>query len=245
MSNTQWSNLSKSQQAREDFYDSGAPVDPVALHQQHDGTHYNRALHTTLMPTSHMSVGYHMGKIMTAVPLPYLAWVDAQRWSKSWHQWQPVADYLKRYPVSSLLLRELPSPLITLSPAGRLSCQPGHEDKLQTFAKGALNISQICYRPPHHFRPPHYELSPVQAALARRHGAHPITNTDVLAFLKAWETHLQQCTRHCYPSQEEAEAEANYANPRRKAKGQLPLYPVFCEPCDFWHVSTKLPEPKA
>ena len=238
MSSPNWSTLSKSQQAREEFYLSGPPLDPIALHQQHGGTHYNRALHTALMPTSHMSVGPHMGKIMTAVPLAYLAWVNAQPWAKTWHQWAPVADYLSRHAISSTYLQNLPHPLITLSPAGRLSCPPEHEDKLQTFAKAVVNLDPAAYIPQHRLTPPHYHLTPAQALLATRHGAHPLSAAETARFLRRWEDHLKQCTRHCYGTEQDAMDTATVENRHRLKRGLSPLTHIYCTTCEFWHLTT-------
>jgi hypothetical protein len=238
MSSPNWSTLSKSQQAREDFYLSGAPVDPIALHQKHGGAHYNRSLGTTLMPTSHMSCGPHMEKLMSAVPLAYLAWVNAQPWAKSWHQWAPVAHYLDRYPISRLYLQNLPQPLITLSPAGRLSCPPEHEDKLQTFAKAVLNLDPSAYIPQHRLTPPHYHLTPAQALIATRQGAHPLSVSETARFLRRWEDHLKQCTKHCYGTAQDAADTATVENRTRTAKGLPPLTYVYCHTCEFWHLTT-------
>jgi hypothetical protein len=235
---TEWSNLSRKQQAREDFYAAGAPLDPVALHKTHGGTHYNRSLHTTLMPTSHMSVGFHMGKLMSAVPLPYLAWVNTQKWSKTWHQWAPVADYLDRYPISSLYLQNLPNPIITLSPAGRLSCPPAHEDKLQTFAKAVLNLDPSSLIPQNRLTPPHYLLTPAQAIIATRNSAHPLSDPETARFLRRWEDHLKQCTKHCYGTEQDAIDTATAENRHRQKKGLRPLTYLFCKTCQFWHLTT-------
>ena len=243
MSNTQWSDLSRSQQAREDFYQSGPPLDPIAMHKEHGGAHYNRALGTTLMPTSHMSVGEHMGKTMTAVPPEYFAWVNNQKWAKYWHQWQPVADYLDRHPVSSLYLKFIPANVIVVSPGGRLSCPPKHEDKLHAFVAGALRLQRFQFTEKRRLIPPSYFLSAAHHAAAFRHGAHPLNPHELGVFLSSWEENLKACTRHCYGTEAEAAAEAARLNPRRQREHKPLLRAVYCDPCALWHItSTQAPD---
>jgi hypothetical protein len=222
---------------KQDFYASGPPPDPVARQKEHGSTHYNRALGTALMPTSHMSVGEHMGKIMSAVPRAYLAWVNAQPWAATWHQWAPVADYLSRYPVTAVDLIDVPEPVILLSPGRRLCCPPEHEDKLQAFARGALNLSRSRFQPRVRFQPPHYLLANIQEQhRAIANGAHPLTAETVPMLLREWETHLRTCTKHCYATERDAETEANAQNKiNARRNGWQPLEAVFCELCELWH----------
>lgn len=58
-----------------------------------------------LMPDDFMPVGEHAGKHLRAVPADYLLWVNSQPWATRWTHWQPVADYLSRFP-----LPQSPSP---------------------------------------------------------------------------------------------------------------------------------------
>jgi len=53
-----------------------------------------------LMPDDFMPVGEHAGKHLRAVPADYLLWVNSQPWAARWAHWQPVADYLSRFPLS-------------------------------------------------------------------------------------------------------------------------------------------------
>jgi len=224
--------------AREAFYMQGAPPDPVAAKKAVGGTHYNAALGTALMPTSQMSVGEHMGKIMSEVPRPYLAWVNAQPWAAFWHQWAPVAAYLTRHPVSSVDLIDLPEHLIVLSPGNKLCCQPGHEDKLHAFARGALNLRRSRFQPRVGFKPPHYPLICVpEQHSAIMNGAWRLTKGTLTQFLSDWEAHLRTCTKHCYASEKDAQKEAdsqNQINARRN--GWHPLETVYCELCELWHL---------
>jgi hypothetical protein len=223
--------------AREAFYMQGAPRDPVMAMKQVGGTHYNAALGTKLMPTSQMSVGEHMGKIMSQVPRQYLAWVNAQPWAAHWHQWAPVADYLTRYPVSDVDLIDVPEHVILVSPGKRLCGCPGHEDKLHAFARGAMNLRQNRFQPRVKFQPPHYPLVNAQEVnQAKFNGAHPLTAETITMFLREWQTHLRHCTKHCYASEIDAQREAeaqNKINARRN--GWQPLEPVYCDRCELWH----------
>jgi hypothetical protein len=234
---SQFSDLGEYTTAREIFYAKGAPRDPVAEAKEVGGTHYNAALGTKLMPTSQMSVGEHMGKIMSEVPRSYLAWVNAQPWAMIWHQWAPVAHYLTRHPVSDVDLLDVPEHVILISPGHRLCCAPGHEDKLHAFARGAMNLRRNRFQPRVKFHPPHYPLNNSQELnQAVLNGAHKLTAGTVTMFLREWETHLRHCTKHCYGSLHDAETEAagqNQLNARRN--GWQPLEAVYCELCELWH----------
>lgn len=87
------------------FFES-APPDPTAQAKKAGSAHWNRSLGTVLMPQSVMPIGPHTGKLMERVPHDYLAYVQAQPWSKTWDPWHPVADYLTRFPLSLPLSAE-------------------------------------------------------------------------------------------------------------------------------------------
>ncbi len=75
-----------------------APPDPVAQAREHNLPHYNRVLGRALMPDSFMPLGKHREKTMRHVPRDYFTWLEAQEWFPRDPKWQPVRDYLERFP---------------------------------------------------------------------------------------------------------------------------------------------------
>lgn len=232
-----------------------APPDPVSLAKKASVPHYNRALGQVLMPQSHMPIGPHAGKIMSEVPADYLAWGQDQPWAAAWAQWQPVADYLLRFPVDAAA-HERPATLFFVSPMiacvpddryrwasyAQLTCLPGHEDKMHTLAQGLLRFPQrYAYAPDRATQTPlHYRLTLNQRAIVIAHGAFPLEPG-----LKARREHQQQiratvhtpCTKHCYPDQTSAELEAKTILNSRRRNRPDHLRAYECPECGFWHLT--------
>ena len=236
---SQFNDLSDRQHHKEQFYAGGPPADPIATAAKFGGVHYNRSLGTVLTPTSHMPHGPHLGKIMAEVPTDYLAWVNAQAWAKHWPRWQPIADYLSRHPLHPVTRAINPGPHCLRLIGQRLACVPGYEDRLQTFAHGALDLGPSHYQPTQRLKPPHYVLTAQQVEKCHSHRVPNIAGHAKDTFLKDWERHLGQCTRHCYGSEADAQRSADFDNPQRRQQNKPLLSPTFCETCQLWHLTTK------
>lgn len=156
---------------------NGPQHDPTRLARRAGVPHYARRSITrdggrVLMPDDFMPVGEHSSKHLRAVPADYLAWVESQPWSKHWPAWQPVSDYLSRFPLEELGTKNeapgtsvplffLGSPLQVSPSSGLkvfswLATTPGHEDLLHAFTVGALDLSRDYYQPG---ALPHYDLT--------------------------------------------------------------------------------------
>ena len=214
---------------------NGPQIDPTHEAAKR-GVPYFRAGHgRVLMPDSFMPVGQHAGKHLRAVPVAYLRWVNAQPWAAQWRPWQPVADYLTRFPVPEANAEVCP-PIIfvdTLTPCVptkawrwpsccHLHCLPGHEDKLHAFALGALGLERRWYQQPRGSMP-HYDLNEAKQELALGHGAELVDRQQMVEHLRRWreaggavapfvrvrEDGTQTCTKHCYGSLKEAQTVIN------------------------------------
>lgn len=244
------------QHARRLFWNT-APADPIAQARQHGRAHFNRSLGKALMPQSHMPIGPHAGKIMAQVPADYLAWVQAQPWAIRWPEWAPVADYLARHPLTtentawpaqilfvSPLIATAPTPDWKWDTTSQLTALRGHEDKLHTFALGALQLSPRCAIPASKDAPLHYRLSP-----SRRHRAIQYGAFELQPGLKARTQHFQrlresgdcECTKHAYPDETAANRVATdrLRGPRRNRPDYLRAYE--CPDCGFWHLTKQRP----
>lgn len=130
-----------------------------------------------------MPVGEHAGKAMDRVPREYFVWVEAQSWAARWRDWEPVHDCLTRFP--ELMEATLPQPPVIFvdslrscvrnenwrwSESAHLTCAPGHEDKLHTFALGALRL-RPQWRQVSRCGVVHYDLNAAKHALAVQCGA--------------------------------------------------------------------------
>lgn len=241
---------------RERFWNT-APDDPVALARKADRSHYNRALGKVLMPQSHMPLGEHRDKIMTAVPAAYLAWVQAQPWAAAWEAWAPVADYLSRHPLDPRET-EHPATLIFVSPP--IACEPTdtwkwdryaeltglreHEDKLHAFAQGALRLRREWAVPATAKTPLHYRLSLARRHLAIQAGAYPLDpNPKAQAAHRQHLRDLSQespCTKHGYADETEAKLVMLRLTSKRHNfdRRKVPALRTYeCPKCGFWHLT--------
>ena len=162
---------SNEQRDKERFWRT-KPKDPTAAFRKSGVPYYRPGKQRVLMPDDFMPLGPHAGKHMRAVPTDYLLWVNTQPWSKTWPHWQPVADYLERFPIEGATARVEADPLFYVTINPRLYTLPGHEDLLQTFAEAVLN------QQPSHYEigaPPHYQLTTRQALIALQH--YPLVRT--------------------------------------------------------------------
>lgn len=178
-----------------------APVDPLREAKKR-GLAYTTA--RPLMPDSPFPFGEHLGKTMRQVPADFLRWVDAQPWAATWRAWQPVRDYLQRFPVgtpcvASVNDREASDaaqrvPTIYVSPiavdpgargifkdgAARLYvAHEAHLEHLRCFAAGALDLRADWLRPADATAPPHYLITPARQEHALGMGAELVTRRQV------------------------------------------------------------------
>jgi len=191
-----WSQTSA--EARRERFWRTAPKNPAREAAKRGHTYFRRGIRM-LDPHASMPCGEHQGKLMRAVPLDYLLWVDAQPWSQHWDPWPAVHDYLNRYVRSDAdtqdALPDLPTPTFYLGPpppvspsprlqvCSTLHCLPGHEDLLHALAVGALNLSRDWYQPG---RLPHYDLAPKRHDHALRLGAVLIEDTQLMQHQNTW-----------------------------------------------------------
>lgn len=160
---------SNEERNRERFWRT-PPPDPTRLAKRAGVPHFaKRNSLRALMPSDFIPIGEHAGKHLHAVPQDYLLWVNAQPWSKTWPQWQPVADYISRCiiifydpPATTPLffvdrLRKWPTAIRCFKAgSSHLHCLPGHEDRLHAFAVGALRLNRQWYQ---NGKLPHYDLT--------------------------------------------------------------------------------------
>lgn len=210
------------------------PPDPTQLPAAAEVPYFRPGHQRVLMPDDFMPVGEHARKHLRAVPPAYLHWVNAQPWAQDWYLWQPVADYLTRFPLPS----DLPptptiifvSPLDPCTPTqawpwpsiATLHTLPGYEDRLHAFALGALGLQRRWYQR-YYGQLPHYELHEVGQARALGHGADLATRAQVSDHLRQWRSTggvaaplvrvepdgTQRCTKHCYADLKDAQTAIN------------------------------------
>lgn len=197
---SQWS-LSSAEKRREQFWRT-PPPDPTRQHAKAGIPYYaKRNKLRALMPDDFMPVGPHAGKHLRAVPPDYLAWVDAQPWSKNWVQWQPVSDFISRFiaadPDTAAALDVPAQPVIFVDPlqqwptklkcfrdgSSHLHTLPGHLDLLQTFALGALALNPAWFQ---NKEMPHFDLTVRKHALALQCGAVQVDRRQAVAHLHLW-----------------------------------------------------------
>lgn len=213
---------------------NGPQIDPTQAAARHETPYFRHGKDRVLMPDDFMPVGEHTGKHLRAVPYDYLRWVNAQPWAAQWRHWQPVADYLTRFPLPEVSAgHELVIFVDTLTPcvptktwrwpsSCHLHCLPGHEDKLHAFAIGALGLERRWYQKPAAHMP-HYDLNEAKQETALGHGAELVDRRQMGEHIRLWrasggavqpfvrvrEDGTQTCTKHCYPSLKEAQTVIN------------------------------------
>jgi len=193
-----WSQTSA--EARRERFWRTAPKNPAREAAKRGHSYFRRGIRI-LDPHASMPCGEHQGKLMRAVPLDYLLWVDSQPWSQHWDPWPAVHDYLNRYvrsdPETQNTLPALPTPTFFVDHlrawptkircfkdgSSHLHCLPGHEDLLHAFAVGALNLSRDWYQPG---RLPHYDLAPKRHTHALRLGAVLIEDNQLMQHQNTW-----------------------------------------------------------
>lgn len=202
---SQWS-LSPAQQRKEQFWRT-APKDPTAPHKT-SGVPYHARRSVTrdgdrvLMPDDFMPIGEHTGKHLRAVPADYLKWINAQPWTESWHEWQPVADYLRRFPFTDATLPEITLIVdaVRIHPGAKGIFREGSSrlyvtrdadlPYLHAFAHGALSLWRQWFRPADATAPPHYLLTPAAQQLAIDLGATLVSSRVSAADADDWrKTH--------------------------------------------------------
>lgn len=228
-----------------------APTDPTQQAKKAGFGHYNRSLGVVLMPQSVMPIGPHTGLLMERVPQEYLAWVQSQPWAATWHQWEPVADYLTRFPLREWAY-SWPDALVYVTPMQ--PCTPTkawtspsecllrphpdmllHEDKFHTVAL-MLGLSPRWYD---HERKC-YHLTEAQRTRAIAAGAFPLLSDArhrAAEFRRLRESGESTCTKHCYSSQTEATTAANLILTSRRRNRPDYLRGYECEKCGFWHLT--------
>lgn len=182
---------------------NGPQIDPTRRAKKLGLPHYARRTQVSraLMPDDFMPIGPHAGKHLRAVPTDYLLWVNAQPWSKTWSQWQPIADYISRHPLSqspSLPVSQSPDlPIIFVDPlqqwphatkifragSSHLHTLPGYLDHLHTFAMAALSLRPEWMQ---HEECPHYDLTVAKHQFALEAGATLIDRRSMAAHIILW-----------------------------------------------------------
>lgn len=227
--------LPSSRQQREShLFWTTPPPDPTQLPAAAEVPYFRPGHQRVLMPSDFMPVGEHARKHLHAVPPAYLQWVNAQPWARDWPHWQPVADYLSRFPLPAGVAT--PPAVIFVSPLSprtqttdwpwptlaQLHTLPGYEDLLHAFALGALGLQRRWYQR-HHGALPHYELHEHGQDRALGHGAELATHTQVTDHLRLWRSTggvaaplvcvqadgTTRCTKHCYPDLKAAQTAIN------------------------------------
>lgn len=174
---------------------NGPQIDPTRRAKKLSIPHYAcRNKTRALMPDDFMPLGPHAGKHLRAVPTDYLLWVNAQPWSKTWSQWEPVADYISRclldasdsdlavifvdplqvWPTATKIFRAGSSHLHTL---------PGYFDHLHTFALATLSLRPDWFQ---HKECPHYDLTVAKHQQALDAGATLIDRRRMAAHIILW-----------------------------------------------------------
>lgn len=244
-----------------------APVNPLAQAKKSGTPYLGRG--RVLMPESAMPVGEHVGKTMRQVPHAYLRWVQAQPWAADWQHWQPVADYLSRFPlppapegVAAIALFVDPLVACPRTPrwrwptVSRLHCLPGAEDYLHAFAVGALGLDRRWYLT-HGVEFPHYALNESRQSLALGLGAYLLDHRQTTEHARVWRAHWQPqeasefvrerpdgsatCTKHCYDKKGAETALNDRLNNRCHRRHNRPdfLRIYECGKCGFWHLTSK------
>jgi hypothetical protein len=229
------------------------PPNVTELARKNGSAHFNRVLHAVLMPQSAMPIGPHTGMLMERLPADYLAWVQAQPWTSRWHPWHPVADYLTRFPLPDTTSTDWPSHICTVSPMH--ACAPTqewthpehallrchrdiwlHEDKYHTFALGALSLRPQWFDP----KLQAYRLTTEKRSLAIHRGAGELASDQrrSTTFRRVDATGNSVCTKHCYPTKQDAD---NAAAERMKSRHNRPehLRSYHCPDCSFHHLTHK------
>lgn len=198
---------------------NGPQRDPTASAAKHGFAYQSKRARKgqSLTPHDFMPCGPYTGHHLHAVPLAHLLWVQSQPWSKTWPDWLPVADYLDRYPASSIQhLESSPQFFVDpLRPCDRttawpfdsdaiLYTLPQHEPELHAFATGALRLRRGWYvthrtgtgrqRIP---VMPHYRIQATKHDLALQHlNVHLTDAPTTHAHMQHWAAHLstQQST---------------------------------------------------
>ena len=200
---THWS-PSNAAAAKEKFWRT-APVDPTRPFQKAGVPYFRRGHDRALMPDNFMPVGEHAGKHLRAVPVDYLIWVDSQPWSRHWAPWAAVHDFIERFitdpeaaaahnvPTGPVIFVDVLRKHVTTNPlfipgSAHLHCLPGNEDLLHAFAIGALHLKTAWYQ---RGRLPHYDLTVAKHAAALRHGAHLITDPQLIEHKDNWLAYFQ------------------------------------------------------
>lgn len=185
---------------------NGPQLDPTRAHKKHGTPYYARRSVTAaggrvLTPHDMMPIGPHAGKHLHAVPADYLLWVNQQPWSRDWHLWQPVAQFIENYITSdaetSQTIPVPTGPLIYVDPvqvwptqiqcfkngSSHLHTLPGYLDYLHTFAIGALRLNPDWFQ---HKETPHFDLTIAKHQQAIRLGAVEISRQQMVEHMRLW-----------------------------------------------------------
>ncbi len=200
-----------------------APADPT-LRGARYGFGYRNARRPDLMPDHACPLPIWPGRPMRSLPQAWLAWVEAQDWSRTWPDWEPVRDYLSRFPLPGITRHPRPvfyvdalrpcTPTKTwkFTQSAHLHTVPGDElaePCLHAFAMGALRLRRNWYQdgPAHEL--PHYDLSPGKHAEALRSAdVHLIDASTLVRHIDLWRQSQAQTAREVLPLSEEAVAAA-------------------------------------
>lgn len=200
-----------------------APADPTLRGSQH-GFGYRNARRAALMPDDAFPLPIWPGRTLRSIPSAWLAWVESQAWSRTWPDWEPVRDYLTRYPLPGITtmpaveffvdaLRPcVPTPRWKFSAAAHLHCRPGNdlvERCLHAFALGALRLRRNWYQEGAAHAMPHYDLSPGKHAEALRSPlVHLIDAPTLVRHANEWRASQTEAIADALPLAETAVAAA-------------------------------------
>lgn len=247
----------------------GPQHDPTRLAAKAGIQHYARRSiksdgSRVLMPDDFMPFGPHAGQHLRAVPRAYLDWIDRQPWADRWPHWQPLRDYLARFPTenreprtANILIYVDP---IHIDPAATKTFRHGasrlhvakeeHLPYLHAFALGACGLFYQWFRDKDPGYPPHYLLTPAGQKQALDDGAELITRLQMDQHTYAWrgkpkfQRHMPdgttQCTKHCYADLKEAQTAINAIMQRHRRNRPEHLRAYLCPDCGFHHL-TKQP----
>ena len=185
---------------------NGPQVDPTRQAKKHGTPYHARRSMTAdggriLRPDDFMPIGPHAGKHLRAVPPDYLLWVNQQPWSRDWHLWQPVAQFIESYITcdreTSDAIPVPTGPLIYVDPvqqwptniacfkagSSHLHTLPGYLDYLETFALGALWLQPNWLQ---NKETPHFDLTIAKHQQAIRLGAVEISRRQMGEHLRIW-----------------------------------------------------------
>lgn len=168
------------------------------------------------------------------------------------------------------LLACTPTPRWRWPSACHLHCLPGFEAELHAFALGALNMNRAWYQDMRPDSAPHYDLNESRQTHALAAGAELIDRRQMAAHIRLWRESRgspvpregtefvrvmpggeQRCTKHCYPTEAEAQAKIKailhgerFARSHNKfrAQGCRKNTPEFlrayaCPDCGFFHLT--------